>query len=415
MSEISVVHAAALLEPATGEVVANASVVIEDGVITAAGPRGSLSVPRDATVIDAADLTVLPGLIDCHVHLAMRGEGLDLGERLATSASLAVLETVLSCRRTLQAGFTTVRDAGFTPNGVRTAVERGYFPGPRMRLAITILSQTGGHADNYFPCGQTVGWNPSPDLPGSVVDGIEPMRLRVRETIRAGADWIKLCTSGGVLSPSDSPHHANFTLDEVQAAVDEAAAQSRRVMAHAVSAAGVKNALRAGVDTIEHGIWLDDEAIQLLLDRRATLVPTLIAPIWVIRHADAGRMPAWATEKARQAVAVHKASVQRAIKAGVRIAYGTDSGVGPHGTNGEELLHLRELGMSPLDCLRAATNHAAEALELDGRVGTLSPGAFGDLVGVAGDPLERLELLASPQSVALVVKDGAPIKTRVAV
>src|SRR5262249_18570163 len=160
---------------------------------------------------------------------------------LSTPPSLTLLNAVSSCRSTVEAGFTTVRDAGGTPAAVRMAVEHGYFPGPRMLLAIQILSQTGGHADQRFPCGVDLPWNPAPDLPSCVVDGVEPMRQRVREVIRAGADWIKLCTSGGVLSPGDAPHHAAFTIEEIEAAVREAATQGRRVMAHAQAAAGVKN------------------------------------------------------------------------------------------------------------------------------------------------------------------------------
>jgi imidazolonepropionase-like amidohydrolase len=333
-----------------------------------------------------------------------------LGDMLANPPSLTLLNAVSSCRDTLDAGFTTVRDAGGTPAAVRLAVDRGYFPGPRLVLAIQILSQTGGHADQRFPCGVDVVWNPAPDLPGAVVDGVEPMRQRVRELIRSGADWIKLCTSGGVLSPGDAPHHATFTVEEIEAAVQEAAAQGRKVMAHAQAAAGIKNALRAGVSTIEHGIWIDDEALELFQAGGRSLVPTLAAPRWVVRHAEAGRMPAFAAEKGRGVAEDHRASVQRAIEAGVTVAFGTDTGVGPHGTNGEELLLMQELGMPAADCIRSATSVAARVLGLEGRAGTLAPGAFGDLIGVAGDPIEDLGLLALADHVRLVVKDGELVK-----
>lgn len=408
----AILHAGALLDPETGDSTPNATVLIEDGIITAAGARGSLAEARDATVIDASNMTVLPGLIDCHVHLCMRGEGLDFVERLAAPPSLTVLEAVVSCRKTLDAGFTTVRDAGFTPLGVRLAVDRGYFPGPRMKLAVTILSQTGGHADNHFPCGVTVPWTPSADIPQPVVDGVEPIRQRVRETIRAGADWIKICTSGGVLSPSDDPSHAQFTIDEISAAVEEAAVQDRKVMAHAVANAGIKNAVRAGVATIEHGIWLDTEAIELMLENGSALVPTLVAPVWVLRHAEKGLMPAWAAEKARQVVNLHKESIRRAIEAGVKIAFGTDTGVGRHGTMGEELLLLRELGLQPLDCIRSATSVAAEVIGMAGKVGALRPGLYADLIGVESDPVANLDLLARPDAVRLVVKGGEVVKGR---
>jgi imidazolonepropionase-like amidohydrolase len=399
-----------LLDPASGESTADPVVLVEDGLVVEAGSRERVRVPAGTRRVDAEGLTLLPGLVDCHVHLCFEGAGLDLAERLSTPPSLTVLQAVASCARTLEAGFTCVRDAGATPAGVRMAVERGLFPGPRMQLAITILSQTGGHADGRFPCGVDLPWNPAPDLPGSVVDGVEPMRLRVREVIRAGGDWIKLCTSGGVLSPGDAPHHAAFTVDEIRAAVEEAAAQGRRVMAHAQATAGIRNALLAGVATIEHGVWLDDDAIEMMLDGGQALVPTLVAPLWVMRHAERGRMPAWAAEKGRAVFEDHKASVRRAIEAGVTIAFGTDTGVGPHGSMGEELLLLNELGMPPIDCIRSATAVAARVLRLEGRAGTLRPGAWGDLVGVPGDPLEDLGLLARPENVRLVVKGGEVVK-----
>ena len=409
MTGQAAIFGAALLDPATGETVLDAVVVVEDGRVRAAGPRDRVSVPADARRVDADGLTLLPGLVDCHVHLRSKGTGRDLGEWLATPPSLWVLQAVPAARATLEAGFTTVRDAGGSPAAVKTAIERGYFPGPRMLVAVTALSQTGGHTDQHFMCGADIR-PPIPDVPEAVVDGVEPMRKRVREVIRAGADWIKLCTSGGVLSPSDAPHHATLTVDEIRAAVEEGAAQGRKVMAHAQATAGIKNALVAGVATIEHGIWLDDDALEMMLDGDRALVPTLVAPMWVIRHAEEGRMPKWAADKGRAVFEDHKASVRRAIEAKVKVAFGTDTGVGPHGSNGEEFLLLRELGMEPLDCLRAATTVAAEVIGLQGRVGTLAEGAYGDLVGVEGDPLENLELLAKPENVRLVVKGGEVVK-----
>lgn len=405
------IFADALYDPDSGETTRDAVVLIDGGRVVAAGSASGVHVPADADRIDGSGLTLLPGLIDLHVHLCSRGRGLDMGEVLATSPTETILLAVEACRRTLEAGFTTVRDAGGTPHGVRMAVEQGHFPGPRMQLAVQILSQTGGHADNHFPCGVSLQQIPVADLPASVVDGEEAMRQRVRELIRCRADWIKLCTSGGVLSPGDAPHHPTFTLSEIRMAVREAATQDRPVMAHAQAAAGVKNALRGGVRTIEHGIWLDDEALELFGDDRI-LVPTLIAPAWVIRHAEQGRMPEWAAAKSRAVVEDHRRSFRRAVEAGVRIGFGTDAGVGPHGTNGEELLLMRQGGMTAAGCIRAATVEAARVLRWEGRVGTLAPGAFGDVVGVPGDPAANLELLARPESVELVVKGGAVVKAR---
>jgi len=406
---ITAVFGDALLDPATERLTPRGVVVIEDGVVVASGARDHIAVPAGATPVDAEGLTLLPGLVDTHVHLRSRGNGRDLAEQLATPPSLWVLNAVPAARATLEAGFTAVRDAAGTPAGVKMAIERGFFPGPRLKVAVTGLSQTGGHTDHHFACG--VSLTPAlPDVPSPVVDGVDAMRQRVRETIRAGADWIKLCTSGGVLSPNDMPHHPALTLEEIRAAVEEAATQGRKVMAHAQANAGIKNALRAGVATIEHGIWLDGDAIEMMLDGGCALVPTLVAPLWVIRHAEQGRMPSWAADKGRAVFEDHKASVRLAIESGVKIAFGTDTGVGPHGSNGEEFLLMHELGMSPADCLRSATTVAAEVAGWEGRAGTLAPGAFGDVIGVAGNPLEDLELVARADNVRLVVKGGQVVK-----
>jgi len=407
---IRAVYADALLDPATGETTRDAVVVIDDGRVTHAGKRASTQTPRGAETIDASGLTILPGLIDCHVHLTSLGEGLDFARELTTPPTLELMRAVRAARRTLEAGFTAVRDAAGSPAGIKMAIDAGYFPGPRMFVTISALSQTGGHTDSHFMCGADLDI-PLPDRPYMVVDGVEAMRLRVREVIRAGADWIKLCTSGGVLSPGDQPHHSALTLEEIRAAVEEAATQGRKVMAHAQANAGIKNALQGGVATIEHGIWLDGDAIEMMLDGGNALIPTLVAPQWVIRHSEAGKMPAYAADKARVVVKDHTDSIRMAVEAGVKIAFGTDTGVGPHGTNGEEFLLMQQLGMQPIDCIRSATTVAASTIGMKG-VGTLAPGSWGDLIGVPGDPVADLKLLSDPANVHLVVKGGDPVKSR---
>jgi imidazolonepropionase-like amidohydrolase len=406
---IRAVYADGLLDPATGETTREAAVVIDDGHVTHAGKRGGTTVPRDAETIDATGLTILPGLIDCHVHLTSLGEGLDFARELTTPPTLELMRAVRAARRTLDAGFTAVRDAAGSPAGIKMAIEAAYFPGPRMFVTISALSQTGGHTDSHFMCGVDLEV-PLPDRPYMVVDGVEAMRLRVREVIRAGADWIKLCTSGGVLSPGDQPHHSALTLDEIKAAVEEAATHGLKVMAHAQANAGIKNALKGGVATIEHGIWLDGDAIEMMLDGGNALIPTLVAPQWVIRHSEAGKMPAYAADKARAVVEDHTASIRMAVEAGVKIAFGTDTGVGPHGSNGEEFLLMQKLGMEPIDCIRSATTVAAQTIGMKG-VGSLAPGSWGDLIGVAGDPLKNLNLIADSANIQLVVKGGEVVKS----
>ena len=406
---IRAIAADALLNPATGETTPDAIVVIEDGRVTKAGRRSDTQVPRDAETVDASGLTLLPGLIDCHVHLTSLGEGLDFARELTTPPTLELMRAVRAAKRTLEAGFTTVRDAAGSPAGIRMAIDAGYFPGPRMFVTVSALSQTGGHTDSHFMCGADLDI-PLPDRPHMTVDGVENMRLRVREVIRAGADWIKLCTSGGVLSPGDQPHHAALTLEEIKAAVEEARTQGRKVMAHAQANAGIKNALKGGVATIEHGIWLDGDAIEMMLDGGNALIPTLVAPHWVIRHAEAGKMPSYAIDKARAVIDDHKASIRQAIESGVKIAFGTDTGVGPHGSNGEEFLLMHELGMEPIDCIRAATTVAADTIGMHG-VGALDSGSWADVIGVPGDPVADLALLANAENIKLVVKGGEVVKS----
>ncbi|MFZ0128420.1 MAG: amidohydrolase family protein [Candidatus Dormiibacterota bacterium] len=399
-----VIVAERLIDGTGRDPVERAAVIIENGRITACGPRSSFTIPEDAEVIEDEDLTLLPGFMDMHVHLA--SSGTNLVRILMTPASLALLNSVPNCARTLAAGVTTVRDAGHTPVGVRLAAEAGYFPAPRMELAVSLLSQTGGHGDDLMPCGARVGLTMGIDVPHGVVDGPDAMRRKVREVLQAGADWIKLCTSGGVLSPGDLPDHAQFSIEEIRVAVEEAAVVGKRVMAHAMSPAGIRNALIAGVTTIEHGCLLDEEGIALMKDRGAYLVPTLVAPGDVIAGAKAGGgLPPEMIEKAERIGALHRASVAAAIAAGVKVAMGTDAAVGPHGTNLRELGEMVRCGMSPMQAIVASTGVPAELLRRPD-LGTLGPGKRADVVVACGDPLANIDILADPAHIRLVIKDG---------
>ena len=382
-----------------------AAVVIESGRITAAGARSSLTFPAGAEVIEDDDLTLLPGLMDMHVHLASAGT--NLVKILMTPPSLALLNSVPNSARTLAAGVTTVRDAGHTPVGVRLAAEAGYFPAPRMQLAVSLLSQTGGHGDDLMPCGARVGSRTSVDLPHGVVDGVDGMRHKVREVLQAGADWIKLCTSGGVLSAGDSPDHAQFSVEEIGTAVAEAGVVGRRVMAHAMSAAGIRNALIAGVTSIEHGCLLDEECIALMKEKGAYLVPTLVAPKDVIEGAKVGGggLPPEMIEKAERISGLHRTAVSAAVAAGVKVAMGTDSGVGAHGRNVRELGEMVRCGMTPMQAIVASTTVPAELLRRPD-LGSLESGKLADVVVVRGDPLDDIDSLADPDTIRLVIKDG---------
>ena len=317
--------------------------------------------------------------------------GPDLLIELNRPFSYQFFEAADNLRKTLNTGITTIRDAGGADLGVKEAVVKGLIPGPRMRISVQILSQTGGHADNWMVCGADIGVRRHPGMPDPIVDGAVAARRKVRELIRAGADQIKVCTSGGVLSPRDDPRHAHFRLDELEEMVAEAAGAGTYVMAHAQATDGIKNAVRAGIRSIEHGIFLDDEAIGMMLDRGTWLVPTLVAPVSVLEAVDRGaRMPEQMVRKAREVVDIHRDSIARAVGAGVRIAMGTDSGVGPHGTNLRELGYMNQVGMKPEEVLVATTSSAAELLGLADEIGTVEPGKRADLV--VGDPLDFSDL-----------------------
>lgn len=396
-----------LIDGTGADPVADAVLIIEAGRVVAAGPRSRLTVPAAARVVEGDDLTVLPGLMDMHVHIGCV-PGMDFTRMLMTRRSMTLLHAVPNAAATLRAGVTTVRDAGLTPASVRDAIDRGMFTGPRMEVAVSILSQTGGHGDDSMPCGCRLPFDCGIDVPHGVVDGADQVRRKVREVMQAGADWVKLCTSGGVLSPGDLPEHAQMTLEEIATAVAEAARYGKRVMSHAMSAEGIRNAVAAGVVSVEHGCLLDEEGMDLMLARGAYLVPTLVAPEDVIAGAaDGGSIPEEMVAKARRVMERHRAAFREAVGRGVRIAMGTDAAVGPHGGNLRELARMVEFGMTPMQALVAATRTAAELLRREDEVGTLRTGLVGDAVVVEGDPLADISILADPARIRLVVKGGA--------
>ena len=367
----------------TGSPLADGEVAVSDGVITEVG-----SGLDGDEVVDLGGRALLPGFFDTHVHVAITS--VDMFGIIQKPFSLEFHETARNLRTTLEAGITTIRDAGGADLGTRTALEQGLISGPRMQISLTMLSQTGGHGDGWMASGQTMElMQPHPGRPSSIVDGPIEMRRKVRELIRAGADVIKVATSGGVLSPRDDPRHAHFTLEELEVLVAEAGGAGRWVMAHAQATDGIKNAVRAGIRSIEHGIYLDDEAIEMMLQSGTFLVPTLIAPVGVVKAADAGAaIPAASLAKAREVIEIHRDSFRRAVEAGVRIAMGTDTGVTPHGDNLEELALMEAGGMSPEQVLVATTRTAAELMGLEADSGTIEPGKRADLVVVDGDPLQ---------------------------
>ncbi|HYT80715.1 MAG TPA: amidohydrolase family protein [Actinomycetota bacterium] len=353
--------------------------------------------------IDVSGRTLLPGLFDCHTHVVF--SHIDLWKLMQQPFSYRFYEAEKNLRATLDVGITTIRDAGGADLGMKKALQDGLIAGPRMQISIRMLSQTGGHGDEWLPSGALAAmFVDYPGSPPALVDGPEEMRRKVRELIRNGADVIKVATSGGVLSPRDDPRHAHFRMDELEVLVSEAAAAGMWVMAHAQATDGIKNAIRAGIRSIEHGVYLDDQAVSMMLEKGTYLVPTLIAPQGVISAAEAGaQIPEASLAKAKEVVEVHRESFRKAIAAGVKVAMGTDSGVTPHGENLRELPLMVEGGMSPGQAIVATSATAAELMGVQDELGSLEPGKRADLVIVEGD---AFDLKTLPERIEVVYKDG---------
>ncbi len=406
------VHKGVLIDGNGGPPLRDAAVLIEGDRITAAGPAARVKRP-DGPVreLDAGGGAILPGLIDAHVHVMF--EGLNILRMLATPFSLNFYQAIPRLRRTLDAGITSVRDAGGADLGVKHAVEQGLVAGPRMQVSVSVLGTTGGHVDFWMRSGVDLKlFVPHPGRPDGTCDGVEEVRKKVREVLRAGAEVIKVRSKGGVGSTTDHPRYTQFTEAELAVMVQEGAYRDGvKVMAHAQGVEGVKNAVRAGIHSIEHGIYLDDEAIELMLERGTYLVPTLLAPVAVLEDAEThGNVPPWAVDKARETIDAHRDSVAKAHKAGVKIAMGTDAGVMAHGTNLRELGLMCDAGLSPMEALVATTKTAAECLGWADQLGTLEPGKLADLIVVQGDPLKNVRALEDPDAIQLVLQGGQVVK-----
>jgi imidazolonepropionase-like amidohydrolase len=396
-----------LIDGTGKSLVENAGVLLKGNRIEAVGPLADIKVPNDnVEIIDAQGGFILPGLFDTHVHMIM--EIKDIRESLNTPFAFKYYEAIEYMKRTVDAGITSVRDAGFTDLGVKQAVEKGLVTGPRMQLSINPLTITGGHGDSWMRSGIDITSKSYPGMPSGICDGPEQVRQRVREMLRAGAEIIKVHATGGVMSPTDHPEFTQYSQEELAIMVEEATfRRGIKVMAHAQGAAGIKNAVRAGIHSIEHGIYLDDEAIELMLEHGTYLVPTLLAPISVVEASKVNEnMPEYAVEKALEVVEAHRESVAKAYKAGVKIAMGTDAGVMAHGTNLRELGLMCDIGMSPMEAILATTKVAAECMGWEDKLGTLETGKLGDVVIVKTNPLEDIRSLEDTANIVAVIKDG---------
>ena len=411
-ASIFVIRAARMFDGRTEGVTAPGVVVVTGGRITAVG---SNAAPIAAETIDLGDATLLPGLLDAHTHLTMEYTGNsndDLVAGLQKSPAEMALDATVWARRTLQAGFTTVRDLGppdwtdfqvgtLVDVALRNAINNSRVPGPRMLVSALALGAPGGHCDdtgNIRP-----GLIPEPKEEIGIANGPYGFRRAVRLAHKYGANVIKVCASGGVFSPTDEADTPQLTLEELTAIADEAHALRLKVAAHAHGAEAAKRAVRAGIDSIEHGSFLDDEALDLMVEHGTYFVPTMMAMVGFREKLAAGGLQPAIVAKGNAAMRAHRSAISKAIAKGVKIAFGTDAGVYPHGRNAEEFSELVKAGLRPIDTLKAATTINAELLGLGAELGSLEPGKIADVVAVPGDPTRDISVT---QKVFFVMKSG---------
>jgi imidazolonepropionase-like amidohydrolase len=396
-----VIHAGHFLDVRTGKTLSNQTIVIEgEKIVSVSSAPGA---PAGATVVDLSNATVLPGLIDAHTHLTF-DQGSTGYPSLGISTPREALFGAKNARITLMAGFTTVRNVGargYSDVALRDAINAGDVPGPRMIVSGPALGITGGHCDeNLLP----FEFHATGD---GVADGIEAVQHKVREVIKYGADVIKICATGGVMSKGDDPNTSQFTLEEMKAIVAEAHRLGRKVAAHAHGAQGVTWASEAGVDSVEHGHLMDDASIAALKKNGTYLVPTLYLMDWHRENMAHSNVPEFSRKKMDMVMQVGQANIKKAMAAGVKIALGTDAAVYPHGLNAHEFGVYVRLGMTPLQAIQSGTLNGADLLGWSDKIGAVEPGKWADIIAVDGDPLQDITVL---QNVKFVMKGGEVVK-----
>ncbi len=399
----TIIRAGRVLDVRTGQFRANQAIVIDGEKIAQIVPSSDVKAAAADTVIDLPDATLLPGLIDMHTHLTFELTSLGY-QGLGISTSREALHGARNAKKTLEAGFTTVRNLGardYADIALRDAINDGDVIGPRIVASGPALGITGGHCDENLlpPAFHFEG--------GGVADGIAAVQHKVREVIKYGADVIKICATGGVLSKGDDPNASQFTLEEMKAIVADAHRLGRRVAEHAHGAEGVRWASEAGVDSIEHGHLMDDAAIATLKKNGTYLVPTIFLTEYMQEHLEHSDVPEFSKKKMRDVMAAAQQNIRKAFAAGVKVALGTDAAVYPHGLNAGEFHVYVKLGMTPLAAIQAGTVNAADLLGWNDRVGALEPGKWADVVAVDGDPTKDVTTL---EHVKFVMKGGAVYK-----
>ncbi|MFL2850459.1 MAG: amidohydrolase family protein [Pseudohongiellaceae bacterium] len=397
--EVKVIRAGQLLDVTNGRMLSDQLIVVRNNVIEAVGDANRINIPSGAIEIDLSNSTILPGLIDAHVHLTSDAS-VNGYDSLSRSSIRNALYGTYSAGLTLRSGFTTVRNVGAVAYGdvaLRDSIVDGEVAGPRMIVAGQSLGITGGHCDNNLLPAE-YDFNA-----GGVADGPWALRQKVRENNKYSADLIKFCATGGVMSKGTSLGAQQFTQEEMNAIVDEAHTLGMKVAAHAHGTNGIQAAIRAGVDSVEHASILDDETIRLALEYETALVMDIYVSDYILESGTEVGMLEESLAKEREVGQVQRESFQRAHAAGVNIVFGSDAGVYPHGLNGRQFSKMVEFGMSPMQAIQAATLKAAALLGLENQVGTLNEGAYADLIAVQGNPLENVSLL---ENIGFVMKDG---------
>jgi imidazolonepropionase-like amidohydrolase len=397
----TLVRAGHLLDVKSGKLLDAQTIVVTGDTISSVAPTSSVTAQPGDKVIDLGAMTVMPGLIDVHTHLTLNTDFDPYRELISTDAKEAI-NGVANARTTLMAGFTSVRNVGaggYTDVDLRDAINAGQVPGPHMMVSGPALGITGGHCDeNLLPIRYHV-------VGDGVADGIAEVQHKVRQNIKYGVDLIKICATGGVLSKGDDPQASQYTLEEMQAVVADAHRLGRKVAAHAHGAQGILWATEAGVDSIEHGSYINDEAIAEMKKRGTYLVPTLYLEDWMLEK---GNLPAFYHQKMIDVSAVAKGNIKHAMQAGVKIALGTDAAVYPHGLNAHELdVYVNQLGMAPLAALQSATVNAADLMGWSAKTGSLEAGKWADIIAVDKNPVDDVRVL---QDVKFVMKAGVVYK-----
>ena len=402
-----VIKAGKLVDVENGKVLENQMILVEKDIITAVGP--SLEVPEGATEVDLSDSIVMPGLIDCHVHV----DGEASGDHYRTMFQRSFVDNAvvahIYAKRTLDAGFTTVRSLGsqgFIDIALRNAINRGAVPGPRIQACGFYISATGGHGD-------LVGFSPwlttvmPPEMSG-IADGVDAVRKKVRYLVKNGADVIKFGASAGVLSGEESVGAPQYSQEEMNAIVDEAHMWEKKVAAHAHGTEAIKMAIKAGVDSVEHGSMIDAEGIQMMIENGTYLVADIYNDDYIVSEYSKMGAPDQIIEKEKLVGRTQRENFQKAVQAGVKVAFGTDAGVYPHGWNGKQFAKMVKWGLTPMQAIQAATVSSADLLGWSDTVGSISKGKFADIVAVKGDPMEDISVM---EKVSFVMKGGTVYKT----